>query len=45
LFHSVISPAHIKAIAKSSVINSSLGDNARALFKIIIHLSEFQIIV
>jgi hypothetical protein len=41
----VICHAHIKAIAKSSVINSSFGDNARALFRIIIHLSEFHIIV
>ncbi|MDP2395991.1 MAG: hypothetical protein Q8M44_03770 [bacterium] len=44
-FHSFIFHAHIRAIAKSSVIKSSFGDKINALFNIDIHLSEFQIIV
>jgi len=44
-FHSETSQIQIKAIAKSSVINSSFGAIIRALFKIDIHLSVSQSIV
>jgi hypothetical protein len=44
-FHSEISQIQIRAIAKSSVISSSFGAIAKALFKIEIHLSGFQSIV
>jgi len=44
-FHSETSQIHIKAIAKSSVINSSFGAITKALFSIAIHLSVSQSIV
>jgi len=44
-FPSEISQIPIKAIAKSSVINSSSGEITKALLRIVIHLSVFQAIV